>query len=470
MYLQFTQMARLNYCFGEKRKALAPGIYPYVTLQQTKAQLDTAKKLISDATDFLERKKENKATKVQSFEPACCDWLVSSVHSVTDTIQQKKIILFDLHIFPAIGATLNRKKKRYTANYFNQSKLEKPKIININALITLSFIGLFFSATGCAIDSNSCISAAPTSSHVVNVKEKGAKGDGITDDTAAIQAAVDQVGGTGGTVLVPDGTYIINAITSIKIKSDMTFRMSKGTVLKALPNGKTNYSIINITDASNVNVIDGTLIGERDEHTGTSGEWGMGITLRGATNAVVEGVMAKNCWGDGFYISGNSKNVKFCSVIADNNRRQGMSIISVDGIVVKNSIFENTGGTPPQAGIDIEPNEKDAINDVKILNSQFIANKGLGIQLYQGANRSLINDVTIDGNSIKGNLAGGIAVNKTTTGHKIINNLLKDNKGYGIHLLKGAAKGNTVTGNTVPRENGIKDEEGGNSVFDNGSD
>ncbi|HLC07812.1 MAG TPA: glycosyl hydrolase family 28-related protein, partial [Methyloceanibacter sp.] len=39
----------------------------------------------------------------------------------------------------------------------------------------------------------------------VNVKTKGAKGDGRANDTAAIQAAIDAVA-TGGTVLVPDGT------------------------------------------------------------------------------------------------------------------------------------------------------------------------------------------------------------------------------------------------------------------------
>ncbi|MEI6069852.1 MAG: glycosyl hydrolase family 28-related protein [Methylococcaceae bacterium] len=160
-------------------------------------------------------------------------------------------------------------------------------------LISISLLILLFGITANARAIENC-ATAPTSSLVVYVKDKGAKGNGSADDTAAIQAAVDQVAGTGGTVLVPDGTYLIDAVTSIKLKSAMTLRMSKGTQLKALPNGKEGYSIINIIDASNINIIDGTLIGERDEHTGTTGEWGMGITLRGATNAVIQGVTAKN--------------------------------------------------------------------------------------------------------------------------------------------------------------------------------
>jgi polygalacturonase len=62
-----------------------------------------------------------------------------------------------------------------------------------------------------AIARQACVEA-PTSALVINVKDKGAKGDGETDDTAAIQAAIDEVGGTGGTVLVPKGTYTVDAV------------------------------------------------------------------------------------------------------------------------------------------------------------------------------------------------------------------------------------------------------------------
>src|ERR1700682_2367107 len=47
--------------------------------------------------------------------------------------------------------------------------------------------------------------AAPSST--VSVKGFGAKGDGVTNDQPAIQAAIESLAATGGTVYVPAGDY-----------------------------------------------------------------------------------------------------------------------------------------------------------------------------------------------------------------------------------------------------------------------
>lgn len=329
----------------------------------------------------------------------------------------------------------------------------------------LFFIFLFLS--GKAVAGDACVTA-PRSPLIVNVRDKGATGNGSVDDTHAIQSAINQVSGTGGTVLVPNGTYLIDAVVGVVVKSDMTLRMADGSILKAKPNDSTNYAVIQIIGGSDINVIGGTLVGERDEHLGTTGEWGMGMLLRGAANVVVEGVTAKNGWGDGFYVAGSSKNIVFCSVVADNNRRQGMSIVSANGIVIKNSTFKNTAGVVPQAGIDFEPNENDIISNVRVTGSTFVDNKGWGVQFYtSGVDSRRIENITIEGNSISRNESGGIVI-FNTSGHKATGNVISNNRGDGILLTKGA-KNNSISGNKLSGKNGIRDV-GGNKISDNSQD
>lgn len=56
---------------------------------------------------------------------------------------------------------------------------------------------------------------AKQSEIMVNVRDYGATGDGVTDDTSAIQAAIDLASTTGGTVFAPRGVYLINGTLNI---------------------------------------------------------------------------------------------------------------------------------------------------------------------------------------------------------------------------------------------------------------
>ena len=319
------------------------------------------------------------------------------------------------------------------------------------------------------LDPHEC-APRPTSSTLVNVRDKGAKGDGSSDDTAAIQAAVDAVGGTGGTVYVPDGVYRINptAVASggnhgIALKSNMTLQLSAGATLRALPSASASYAIVAIPGASHVTIIGGTLEGERSAHTGTGGEWGMGLSILASDHVVVEGVTARECWGDGFYISGGSgacHDVTLCRVSADHNRRQGLSITNVDGLVVRHSTFQNTTGTPPEAGIDIEPNQGETVSNVLITGCTFSNNAGGGFQAgvpVAHTGLAFTTGIVFDGNTVTGNgvnpVGGGYsrAVYITNCdGTQITTNRVQDNTGEGILLTQKATHTlvdhNTVTG------------------------
>jgi Right handed beta helix region len=178
--------------------------------------------------------------------------------------------------------------------------------------------------------------------------------------------------------------------------------MADEAVLKAIPNDSKKYSVLRVSNALNIAVIGGTLEGERDQHSGKTGEWGMGVWIgEGAEHVTISGVTATKMWGDGFYIQG-ANDVKLCSVTADNNRRQGLSIIQVNGLEIKNSTFKNTRGTRPSAGIDIEPdNDEQHVANVRIHDSQFLNNAGPGIAVV--AKKSLVSNIEITRNKFFGN-------------------------------------------------------------------
>ncbi len=237
----------------------------------------------------------------------------------------------------------------------------------------------------------------------------------------------------------------------------MTLRLDPGAVLRATPTAAANYAIVEVKGASDVNIVGGTLQGERSDHLANTGEWGMGLQIDSSQRVTVDGVTAKECWGDGFYVGTASKNVTLCNVTSDQNRRQGLSITDVDGLVVKNSTFQNTQGTPPEYGIDIEPNANESVNDVLITACTFANNAAGGISsgVPDGNTTSVVSGIVIDRNTFSGNGHGtsisysprGIEVSNAS-GHQVSNNTVRDNVGIGIYLRNGA-DGNAVTSNTV---------------------
>jgi hypothetical protein len=66
-----------------------------------------------------------------------------------------------------------------------------------------------------------------------NVQAYGAKGDGLTDDTSAVQAAFSSLHGGGGVVLFPHGSYKLSSQISYTLtKNDILYVVGSGATLK----------------------------------------------------------------------------------------------------------------------------------------------------------------------------------------------------------------------------------------------
>lgn len=78
--------------------------------------------------------------------------------------------------------------------------------------------------------SNKNISKSDGATDWFNVQYHGAKGDGVTDDTTAINAAIGLANASGGTVYFPIGTYVISGTGLTPIKTGVVIRgASKGS-------------------------------------------------------------------------------------------------------------------------------------------------------------------------------------------------------------------------------------------------
>ena len=335
---------------------------------------------------------------------------------------------------------------------------------------------------------------APKTESIVNVKDKGAKGDGSSDDTAPIQMALDEVKKVGGIVYVPAGTYMIKAHdpedllngwqqmtrpAGLKVGSNTTLLLDENATIKAIPNNASGYSILHIGYANNVNIVGGTIEGDKYTHildtpfnqrNGENfyGEWGDGAVLYGSNNVKIHGVTFKTCWGDGIDVyppikdknNGTLSQVHNLSVqncVFDDNRRQGMSLEHLDGAIIENNLFQNTNGTDPAAGLDIEPGNgsSESVTNVTVKNNTFINNTHQAITLY-ASKGCLVDMITIANNTLidNGNWTDGqLDINHSSSvdvrGNKIISH--DGSRNFGVYVI--ASKNVQVSDNYLMNGN-----------------
>lgn len=169
-------------------------------------------------------------------------------------------------------------------------------------------------------------------------------------------------------IVIGEGAYTVEA----KHEEDACLTVCSNTEMvlngsiTLMPNNFLRCDVIRLEGENIILRGKGKIIGDKFTHTGSEGEWGMGIRISNAKDVRVAGLTIKNCWGDCIYINKQSKNVVIDGCRLDHGRRQGISVICADGVTIRKCVITNVGGTNPQYGIDIEPNAKDYVDHVKI--------------------------------------------------------------------------------------------------------
>ena len=193
-----------------------------------------------------------------------------------------------------------------------------------------------------------------------------------------------------------------------------------------------------------------------------SSEFAHAFQINASVNFRIEGLTIRGSGGDGIIVTRRevdgqsvpSRNITIRNCWLDQNRRQGISIINVEGLLIEGCRMSNTRGTLPQSGIDFESDRPDeTFKNCVVRNCLIDGNAGRGIQLGLGkvdVNSEPI-DITFEDVVVRGNGTnqisgrwGGITYNggqEGVTGEVVLRRVLfEDEPAYGVRLT--AADGN----------------------------
>jgi hypothetical protein len=311
---------------------------------------------------------------------------------------------------------------------------------------------------------------------LVNVKDYGAKGDGLINDTTPFQDAIDDLYQEGGgDVFVPNGTYIVNSIF-LKPNVNLIGESRDRVIVKLADDAPDGYRrVINMNHDTKIQNI--TCDGNFQKHV-NGVEHMHCIFAYDKKNILIDNNRLKNAVGDGISVSGSLKTSKYVTIsnnIVEENQRSQIVIEQVNHLRIYNNTISSVTGRP---GIHFEPWEKMQYYDTKIKGNTITTNTDGYAVLLTGA------EFDNSGKAGRGYLFHGIEFyqNKLnsplgllriidTSGAKVHDNILNVRN---VHVWRKNENVN-IYGNTITGDVGIDIEGGwkgklkssGTRVYDN---
>jgi hypothetical protein len=221
---------------------------------------------------------------------------------------------------------------------------------------------------------------------------------------------------------VGSGEWIINTTTFFNL-TNKTFIFENGVKIIAASGYGLNDCLFKLRFCNGVKLIGTNTLFKMAKQEYTTGEFRHCFSILDCENIEASNFIMQDSGGDGVFIAAFAplpakqycENIILRNIICDNNRRQGISLISVQNLLVEHCSFKNTKGTLPEAGLDLEPDlETERLVNIEFKKCSFTSNFGNGIQLAMLNLRNTstpisvtFNDCYVSQNSITTNTTPG---------------------------------------------------------------
>mgnify|MGYP001404285004 CR=1 FL=1 len=286
----------------------------------------------------------------------------------------------------------------------------------------------------------------------------GAKGDGVTDDTNAIQNAMNSISGSRGTLLIPKGIYVVSGTLNLTASHFRIIGTGYGSTIITTNNPTADVFVI----GDGTNLYENIIISALRINSSVTKTNGAGIRLRKILHSAIKDVRIYKCF-HGIILTDGSTSIDIENVtINDLGQTNGIGVW-IDGgndHFMRKIVSDNPSAAQPFAGVRIQdsggtwitdcdfihcgngllidPQANKTVSWLFALNSAFDSGNGQGI-IVSPATNGTVKGINFIGCWTASNSQNGIAIagSGTVNGVRIIGHRAFNNGNQGIYVSAG---------------------------------